>query len=192
MSSSDASGELASAYATLRGGLLTWFTRRVEDPDTAEDLVQLVFAKALAASRRDGIAGKLVPWLHAIARNVLVDHYRSRRPMHPLPEDLAQDAGEDRASEQALAGCLRAFTEELPAIYRDVLLETEFERKTLGEVADQLGVSLSAVKSRASRGRTKLKGLLLSCCDVEQLPSGAVADHSPRPGGCCANTQCCD
>lgn len=182
---------ITEAYATLRDGLLNWFARRVEDRDTAEDLVQLVFAKALAAGRRDGMAGKTVPWLHAIARNVLVDHYRSRRPTAELPPDLACEPPEDRDSEQALAGCLRAFTQTLPDIYRDVLLETEFERKTMRVVAEELGLSVSAVKSRASRGRHLLKGRLLACCDVEQTASGAVTDHKARAGDCCVSEDCC-
>ena len=44
-------------------------------------------------------------------------------------------------------------TGQLPDKYRDTLLATDFDGEKMQSVADREGVSLSAIKSRASRGR---------------------------------------
>ena len=180
--------DLGASYTALRGELLGYLRSRLADAWVAEDLLQTAFLRALASP--GGVSReKIAPWLHAIVRNALIDHYRTRRAMDQLPADLAEEPVDHvQASVRALATCLEPLVDRLPAIYRDVLRGTEFEGKSLRTVADELQVSLSAVKSRASRGRRMLRSEVLACCHVEQAPSGAIVDHHRRAACGCGDS----
>jgi len=180
--------EIAASYRTLRNGLLSYLRRRVEDAAIAEDLLHTVFLRALASGQTARSSEKMASWLHTIARNVLIDHYRAKRLMSELPEDLAAEAAEESSSLQALSTCLLPLARQLPGIYRDVLLGTEFQGKSMRAVASELSLSVPAVKSRASRGRKMLKDGVLACCHVELSPSGEIADHHPRTKGKCQSS----
>src|SRR5690606_9238470 len=120
----------------------------------------------------------LTGWLYAAARTTVVDYYRSAQPdVMKLDENLPDiyHAG-DALLHQELATCLRPLAWQLPAIYRDTLLATDFEGKTMQGLADEHGLSLSAIKSRASRARRMLKTKVLDCCHVE-MSAGLVTDY---------------
>lgn len=180
--------EIAASYRTLRNGLLRYLRRRVEDAATAEDLLHTVFLRALASGQTARSSEKMAAWLHTIARNALIDHYRAKRLMSELPEGLAAEVAEDSSSIQALSACLMPLAQQLPGIYRDILLRTEFQGKTMQVVASELSLSVSAVKSRASRGRRMLKARVLACCHVELSPSGEITDHHSRTNGKCQSS----
>lgn len=188
MSEPASRAEIAAAYRTLRNGLLGYLRRRVEDAATAEDLLHTVFLRALASGQTIRSSEKMAAWLHTIARNALTDHYRARRLTSELPKDWAAEVAEDRSSLQALSACLLPMAQQLPGIYRDVLLRTEFQGQTMRAVASELSLSVSAVKSRASRGRRMLKVRVLACCHVELSPSGEITDHHARTNRKCQSS----
>jgi RNA polymerase sigma factor (sigma-70 family) len=69
---------------------------RVGRPSDAEDLAQLVFVKALEALPRYEARG--VPfggWLFRLARNVVIDHVRTRREHAPLDLIVERSSGRD-------------------------------------------------------------------------------------------------
>lgn len=181
--------EIAVSYSRLRSGLLSFLRRRVEDAATAEDLLHTVFLKALASGQSPRSAETAASWFYKIARNAVIDHYRARRAVSELTDELESEADADTSSIEELSACLLPLAQRLPGIYRSVLLSTEFQGKTLRAVALDLGISLSAVKSRASRGRRMLKDELLTCCHVELSQSGQITDHHLRAKGQC---QSCD
>jgi RNA polymerase sigma-70 factor (ECF subfamily) len=57
---------------------------------------------------------------------------------------------------------------------------------SLADVAKAQGLSLSAVKTRASRGRRLLQQQLVECCRVALSPKGAVMDYDARKAAACA------
>ena len=164
------------SYQELRRSMLGYLRKQVTDPMVAEDLLHDVFLKALAAGEREVIPRNLPGWLYKIARNTVIDFYRAKRPTDALPDDLVAEDSSNNLTEQALSECLRPMIEQLPPIYRDTLLATDFEGKTLPFLAAEWRVSVSALKSRASRGRKMLKEKLLTCCHVEVSGSGEILD----------------
>jgi RNA polymerase sigma-70 factor (ECF subfamily) len=50
--------------------------------------------------------------------------------------------------------------ESLPAIYREVILLRDMEQLTISEVADRLGITREACKSRIHRGRALMREYL--------------------------------
>jgi RNA polymerase sigma-70 factor (ECF subfamily) len=76
---------------------------RVGRPSDAEDLAQLVFVKALEALPRYEARG--VPfggWLFRLARNVVIDHIRTRREHTPLDLIVERSSGSEGPDELAV------------------------------------------------------------------------------------------
>jgi RNA polymerase sigma-70 factor, ECF subfamily len=119
------------------------------DRQRAEDIVQETLLRAW--QHPEAIAGRPArPWLFAVARNLAIDSYRSRkaRPhevgeagleVMPAPDDP------ERALESwAVADALTALRPD----HRMVLLETYYRGKSVAEAATALGVPAGTVKSR--------------------------------------------
>lgn len=180
------SAEIAAAFDSLQHSLRAYLRRQVKDLSIAEDLLQDIFVKALAASDADRAPKNLQGWLYAVARTTVIDFYRSTRPAAGEVDKLASDSQDidDELLHRELATCLRPLVGQLPAIYRDTLLATDFDGETMQAVANAQGLSVSAIKSRASRARVMLRQKLLDCCHVE-ISSGTVTDYHLRSSPIC-------
>lgn len=182
------------AWHELRGPLAGFIARRVADPQDAEDVLQEVMLRIHRHSAEMASADRVVGWVHRIARNAIVDHYRRRAARPELPaggaNDLEQganespDGAESEALRRELAACLRPLIDRLPEKPRAALVLTEFEGLTQGEAAHRLGISASGAKARVQRGRAQLKALLLDCCHVELDRRGAITEYHVRRGSC--------
>lgn len=176
---------VAGAYAELRTALLAFLRKHTGDSQVAEDLLHDVVVKALVATRDDTRSPRnLTGWLYAVARNAAMDYHRRQRPTEELPEDLA--AADEADDALRLAACLRPMAERLPDTYRDTVVAAEFDGLPLAEVARRQGLSLSAVKTRASRGRRLLQQELRACCHVALSLHGQVVDYDARAAARCA------
>lgn len=172
---------LAQAMLESRRALLAFLRRQVGDAALAEDLLHDVFVKALTArtapANPDG-------WLRTVAATTVADYYRRRRTTEPLADDTPSSPASDTRAHEALAACLRPLADALPPRYRDTLLAVEFGDRSLRELADAEGVSLSAIKSRAARARKMLRERVQDCCTVE-FAGGLVGEFTLRPGAQC-------
>lgn len=171
------------AWAEFGGELRGFIRSRIRDHAAAEDVLQETFLKlqkhlpAMRSSERIG------PWLFQVARRAVADHFRRSRPGGALPEDLAE-AVETRGPD--LSASVRRMVESLPAPYRDALLRTEWEGLSQVDLARQLRVSVSAVKSRVQRGRAQLRALVMECCRFEFDRHGNILAAEPRAACGCA------
>lgn len=183
--------EVGNAYAELRTSLLAYLRKHVGDPQAAEDLLHDVVIKALAAGRDTAHAPRhLTAWLYGVARNAAVDFHRRQRMTDPLSDEvidgLAHEEQDDaQAAIEALANCLRPMAERLPPTYRDVVVAAELQGMPLRAVAAAQGVSIDAVKQRASRGRRLLQAELVRCCSVALASNGQVQDYDPTAVAAC-------
>ena len=164
--------------------------KRVSNPHEAEDIVQDVLTRAHEALHQLESAERRSAWLTRIAARRIIDHYRARRPMEELPEDLASTEVEDNPVER-LAPCLPAMVEQLSEIYREAVRMSELEGLQQQEVAHRLGISLSGAKSRVQRGRILLRSLGEACCEVVMTGS-TIVDFARRErrGGCSPKEVC--
>ncbi|MEQ5790749.1 sigma-70 family RNA polymerase sigma factor [Muricauda sp. NFXS6] len=161
--------------------------KRVNNAQDAEDLTQEIFLK-FAKSWDDKVHIHLKAWLYTIARNRITDYYRTRKTSSRELHDMAmEDEGDrDRAMEE-LSGCIRYFVRELPVHYRQVLQLYAMEELSQKEIAKRLDMNHATVRSKVQRGRKKLKGLIMACCEVEQRGRGNISAYTKKgscPGEC--------
>ncbi|RME86050.1 MAG: RNA polymerase sigma factor SigZ [Caldilineae bacterium] len=166
--------------------IYAFILRRVKDPVDADDILQETFLKIhrhLSALRDDE---RLAAWIYQIARNAIADHYRRRRPLEKLPDDVAdrlstQAEPPSNGVEEVVVSWLKPMVMTLPPRYREALLLSEFEGLSQKEVAARLGLSYSGAKSRVQRGRALLKEKLLACCAFEFDRRGGIIGYEPLP-----------
>jgi RNA polymerase sigma-70 factor (ECF subfamily) len=138
--------------------------RRSRDRDAAHDLTAETFAQAwLSRTRfRDEAGGSAMPWLLAIARNVLVSSVRKRTLERGACERLglleALERGEaaDRPDETWLEGLDDALA-ELPDGQRDAVRLRVVDELPYDEVASALGTTAEAARVRVHRGLAGLR-----------------------------------
>lgn len=166
------------------GQLRGFIYRRIPEPAIVDDLVQEVFLKVQSKVDTLKDETRLQSWLYQIARNTIIDYFRGQKPEEELPETLdLPDAKPSRVLEE-LAECVRPMMDALPAEYRLPLLLSDLEGLSQKEVAERLGLSLSAAKSRVQRGRERLKRVFAECCEFQRDHRGNVMDYQARDCEC--------
>jgi RNA polymerase sigma-70 factor (ECF subfamily) len=171
----------ADAWTELHAAVRAFVSRRVSDLHTADDIAQDVMLKLQSQLAAQPQADdKLDSWIFRVARNAIIDHYRARRGDASIDGELA--ASEPAANPAAeLSGCVRQIIQRLPPEYAEALTLTDLEGLSQQQLADRIGLSLSAAKSRVQRAREKLRTMLLDCCEIERSRSGGVVDYQTTP-----------
>ncbi len=143
--------------------------------ETAEDLTSQTFMKAFeATSQFNAERGTFSAWIHGIARNGVVDHYRSQKSTEPI-EDAWDLSSKDNPLLDADASLrleqIRSVLGVLSADQRDVILLRLWNGYSFAEVADALGKTEAACKMSYKRGLDLVrKELILSLLFLFFLP----------------------
>ena len=126
------------------------FTRHAAD---AEDVCQSVFCR-LAEGRTELEPGKEKAWLLACAANACKNRFRFLKRWQSLPLEAAADVPGGNGGD-VLEAVL-----SLPEKYRAPVHLYYYEGYSQGEIADILGLRLTAVQTRMQRARAMLKEVL--------------------------------
>jgi RNA polymerase sigma-70 factor (ECF subfamily) len=179
---------LEESWAESLDRIRAFVAARVDDPELAADITHDVVVRSIASGALDRVDNPAA-WLYRSARNAVIDHYRTRHIHDPLGDaDSWPDPGPtDNLPNDAtreLARCLQPMLHQLPSAARDALTRVDVDGQTHHQAADQLGISVSGMKSRVQRARRQLKDLLEQCCTVGVDGAGAVASYRPSEPGC--------
>jgi RNA polymerase sigma factor (sigma-70 family) len=139
---------------------------QVMDPDEAEDLTQQTFERALAHwDQFDDRRATVTTWLLAIARNLIVDHYRarSRRPQTMPIEDVAEaelHAAHDRGPPLGIGPELEHALSALGERERELIALRYGADLSGPQIASLTGLSVANVQQILSRSLRRLRGEL--------------------------------
>jgi len=176
--------DIETLWKEYHASLRRFIQKRVSEESAADDLLQDVFLKVHSKIDTLKESRRVRSWLYQIARNTIIDYYRSRKPMEELPEGLSQSEKDDRRALKDLAGCVRPMIETLSEPYRGALVLSELEGLAQKEIGEKQEISLAGAKSRIRRGRRKLKELMLECCHYEFDRRGRVYDYERKKDHC--------
>jgi RNA polymerase sigma-70 factor (ECF subfamily) len=119
----------------------------------AEDVTQ----EALLRAWRNGAILESPPaavrsWLFTVARNIVIDDWRSRRsrsetPVGEVPEQR-RSVEDDESDQLLLSWVVAEALTHLSEDHRTVLLECYYRGRTVAEAARRLGIPAGTVKSR--------------------------------------------
>lgn len=133
--------------------------RLLDDERDLEEATQDTFVQAWRNLDRFGGRSAVFTWLYRIAVNEALMRLRRRRP--PTVElEEAPDPGAPEDETAELRTFLLARLRALPEEYRVPLVLRDLDGLSNQEVADVLGISLSAAKSRIHRARMQIRAEL--------------------------------
>jgi RNA polymerase sigma-70 factor (ECF subfamily) len=179
---------LELAWKEYSDKLLSFIRSKVNSKDDSEEILADVFLKLAKQAELSRSPHNLSGWLYHVTRNSIIDHYRTKKSMEQLPDNLMQDHFETQAI-STLAACIIPIIEELPSDYKLPILLSEIQGKTQKQVAKELGLSLPAVKSRILRGRKRLKDLMSKRCTFYYGDTGQLVDYKEKSKGCRHNPE---
>ncbi len=161
---------LVERYQSRLFALVRNYTRNQSD---VEDLVQETFLKAYSRLGSFQHESSFYTWIYRIAVNTVLDSFKRKGrspvvsvedpeltggPTAPQPRIMAPDA---RLESEEIGAITRAVLDELPEIFRTVLVLREFDEMAYQDIADLLGISIGTVESRLFRARARFKEKLL-------------------------------
>jgi RNA polymerase sigma-70 factor (ECF subfamily) len=172
-------GSFESCFRAHYARLLAFTMRRVSGREAAEEVVADSFA--VAWRRRDCIPDDPLPWLYAIAANVIAEQYRSTRRRHDLGLRLAHEAradapGSDPAESLALRDGFATAFAQLEEHEREVLRLVAWDGLEVREAAQVLDCSQGAFRVRLHRARRKLAKRLDAAKPIDQRSPAAMAE----------------
>jgi RNA polymerase sigma-70 factor (ECF subfamily) len=156
--------DFEAAYKANQPLIYRFLFWRTKDQMVAEDLTSEVFQKAWRA--RSSFSGGSVPaWLHRIARNTLIDHWRQKRPLISAEIDSLELPADglplDEALDQALrAAQLQRAVAKLPPEMRSVVELRFMQGLSAREAGGKLGLSEGNIRIMQYRALKKLREYL--------------------------------
>jgi len=171
-------GEFRALVAEYHAKVYNLIYRYIGDAEEAEDLTQDTFVCAFRAWSHFRGDSAVFTWLYRIAINLSknrLKQLRRKRSAEPLSLDepvQTEDDGVEReiedwslSPERALANkelglFLAAQVTRLPVDFKEVVILRDYEGLSYQEIADVVGCSVKAVKSRLFRARTILRDRL--------------------------------
>jgi len=152
-------------YETYKQNIYAFLVRMVADSGAAEDLLQETFMRVYQEAVRYDPCRPLEPWIFRIARNLAVDHLRSRKRKKMVSlsgtEENFLDAEDsspgpiDHATFRERETLLRVGLQKLRPSQREIFVLVDLEGHKYEEVADHLGISVKAVGARLRKARRR-------------------------------------
>lgn len=152
---------------------LRFLERRVASRETAEDLLQEAFGRAITHvdSLRDDESA--VAWFYRLLRNAVVDHYRRSAAAGSALERFASELHEavpppDVADE--VCACVARLAATLKPEYSDALYAIDVKGMPVKDYAAAHGLTASNAGVRVFRARQALRSQVIASC-------GTCAEH---------------
>jgi RNA polymerase sigma-70 factor (ECF subfamily) len=154
---------LAELHRVFARRVFAFAMARLRDEAAAQEAVADTFFEIWRHARRFRGESQPSTWMFGIARNIVSNMLRGRRPeMDELDEALpAGDLGafDELAQKELRAGILRCM-ETLSAVHRECLYLVFYEGLSLAEVASLQGCPENTVKTRLFHARRNIKDCL--------------------------------
>ena len=144
---------LVLKYASSVLGLCIARTKNFHD---SEDIMQEVFLKAVTKLDTLRDPSRARPWLLQIARRMCIDYYRNRSSARSIPDDVLAPQKQVNENIERLYEAIS----QLPDGYREPITLYYLNGHNCASVAETLGISEDAVRSRLDRARLRLHEIL--------------------------------
>lgn len=150
----------------LRGYILS----KVKDDAQTDDILQDVFVKIHMHKQNLRNPERISSWVYSITRNAINDYFRKNNYSSDIEADSIAENLDEMLSKTDIAcmhNCIRPFIERMPEDERSLLINSDFRQVPQKELAEQLGIPYSTLKSRVQRIRKKVKKTLVDCCNIQ-------------------------
>lgn len=154
------------SLARERERLLRRLTKLVGNRDTAEDILQTAYLKAIVKQKTLRSAASLTPWFYRVLQNATIDDYRRRRSeklalaaLFPVLHGRGESDSRARTCRCVIIG-LANLTDD----YRQALWSLEVKGMRADAFARRAGITANNARVRAHRARRSLYRELRKIC----------------------------
>jgi len=154
--------------------LVTFCYGFMRDVQRAEDITQEAFLRVFRNAYRYKPMARFSTWVYRIATNLCINELKKQRlrQASSIDQSLSADPESTKVVEKIASDCATPLTqaeekelqallakavENLPEDQRSTLIMVEFNHMAYKEIADVLGITVSAVKMRIKRARENLR-----------------------------------
>lgn len=149
-------------YERYAEKVLAYIRYRVSTKEDAEDLQSNVFLKVFRQwDRYESEKASISTWIYTIARNEVIDYYRTRHVAEEIPEDF-RDASqtEEEVIENEELDELADALMQLEQKERDLIVLHYYEKKTLRSIAEMMDLSYDQTKNVHYKALKQLRKIM--------------------------------
>ena len=147
--------------------LRDYLMERTHDPEATTEISQRVIEKIANSCCNGRTVGNEGAWVRGIARNATTDYYEETQRgagKSEVPEDTTAFSPNPYPGIEVFLRPLMGF---FPEKYAAPLRMDLFDQLPQKEIAQRLGLGLSATKSRIQRARRLLRREMVTCFELE-------------------------
>jgi RNA polymerase sigma-70 factor, ECF subfamily len=155
-------------YARHSVRVFRFILRMINNPSLAEDLVSEVFLDVWRNARSFKAKSQVSTWLLAIARNKAFSAFRRRSDEQLDDDDALAVVGDPADDPEALmekedrSAIVQKCLAQLSPAHREILDLVYYHEKSIGEIAEIVGIPAGTVKTRAFYARSHMEKFLKS------------------------------
>lgn len=155
---------------------------KVRNNFLADDILQEVFLKIHTNLHTLKDTEKLKPWLFVIARNSVLDYFKTSKKVVEFKELELESKREEVTHTEA--DCLKGILANLPRKYRIPLFLSDIKGVKQQEIAEQLNLPLATVKSQIQRARKQIAQGFMDCCGFIMNEDGKLVGEIQEKENC--------
>lgn len=154
--------DMEKIYTEYHEKVAHYIAQKVPNPHDAEDLVSCVFVKVhQKLDTFDSGKASVSTWIYTIARNTVIDFYRTAKMFSEIPENFAySDPIDEQIANEEMLAALSAALERLDERERDMIILHYYNGITLKEIAERMHMSYANAKVIHNKALHKLKKLI--------------------------------
>jgi RNA polymerase sigma-70 factor (ECF subfamily) len=169
-------------WKTYAKDLRRFIFSKVKNDAITEDILQDTFIKVHTKLHTLKDSDKLKSWVFSIARYTVLDFFKTSKLSYAT--EVIEIEAEAETSEHNEQDCLRGIVKNLPKKYRDPLFLSDIKGLKQQEVAEQLKLPLSTVKSQIQRARKQIAKGFMDCCGFEMNEKGYLVGEIQDKADC--------
>jgi RNA polymerase sigma-70 factor, ECF subfamily len=165
--------DVPALWIEYKDRLFSFIKKRVNDLEDAKDLHHDVLMKVYKFCQTKSGVKKIDSWLYQIAHNTIVDYYkRKERKFEPEIEDFDENDSPLISAIDYIVPLIGL----IPKEYGEPLMLSDIQNLKQKEIAEKMGLSLTATKSRIHRARVLLKKEFSTCFAIQYGSDGEISD----------------
>ncbi|WP_074408782.1 MULTISPECIES: RNA polymerase sigma factor SigZ [Aquimarina] len=172
--------ETLNLWKTYHEDIRLFIKSKVKNDQIVDDLIQETFIKVHSNKNKLRDHSKIKSWLFTIARNTVYDYLKKNKQT----TDFIKEQIYEETTNHSEKDCLPGLINRLPEKYRKPLLLSDVKGFKQKQIAEQLGLPLSTIKSQIQRARKMIIQGYMDCCDYKLDDKGKLVGEAKEKENC--------